>query len=188
MDFVAGKFVSQVQDLLKSGDENLATLIEAYNWANAHLKEVHKYHTDYTQQWLSAEIKRVFNCDPELYVRAAIHIGGTRDVAGMKTGMNLLRRFGYWECHRADQLLSREQMKSLPSKVTATMEVDAFHEIVETMAEVLRGKRDSGTPDKVDYKREYLRLVQENAKLKQEVADLRANLKWIESQVQVIAK
>jgi hypothetical protein len=188
MDFNAGSFLSQVKVLLDAGDQGLADLVEAYNWANAHLKEIHKYFKDYTQDWLKKEIHRVYNADPELYVRAALHLGGSRDRTGMDRGIKLMRRFGYWECYRADKLLGRDQMRALVGKVTDSTTTDKFHEIVDVMAEVLRGKEDKGGPIKIDYRKEYHRLSAENAKLKQEADDLRKQIEWFQSHVKLVCK
>lgn len=149
------------------------------------MKEIHKYAKDYTQEWFKREIARVFNADVELYVRAAIHLGGSRDKAGMTRGIAIMKRFGYWECHRADKLLTRDQMRTLGTKVADDTTTDQFHEIVDLMAEVLKQKDAKDLGKKLDYRKEYERLLAENARLRQEVVDLKHRCEFYEARIEV---
>lgn len=151
------------------GEGALLNLVDAYNWGNVNLKEVHKYNPKYEQRWLQREIQRVFNVDPQLCTRVAHQLGGGRTITAFEKGRKLLKRFGFFELYRAVKLLSRKQMEELPSKITPTMTSDQLHEMVDDMAEVLKNKTDQGEPEKLDYRREYHRLLKENSELKAQV-------------------
>lgn len=183
MSYIPNGFVQAVGNSIKNGEATLEWCIGAYNWANLHLKEIHKYHPKYTQDWLRTEVKRVFNVDPLLYVRVAHHVGGGRQEKHFSVGQGMLNRFGFFELYRADKLLTQEQMAKLPSLVSNGITVDELHEIVDDMAAVLKTKDDRGRPHSVDYRREYLRLMRENAELKKEVQMLREWKRKFESYI-----
>lgn len=187
MSFEAKSFVKECQALLQQGATALHTLMERYNWAVVHLKEIHKYSPEYTQDWLSREMTRVFNADPEIYVRVAWNIGGTRDNAGFRLGQSYLKRYGYWECVRADRLLTKDQMRRIPEQVSLDKSVEQFVDVVDTMAEVLRTKRQIPGPDRIDYRKEFFKLQKENTELRVQLKAAQSELKvlreWKDSMV-----
>lgn len=172
MQFSANSFVGTVESLLSEGEGALAHLVDAYNWGVIHLKEIHRYAKNYQQQWLRREIIRVFNVDPQLYVRVAHHVGGGRTAEQFRKGRVLIQRYGFHAMWRAENMLTNEQMASLPSKINDATTPEDFTRIVDDMAEAHRVK-PSTDPGKIDYRREYLKLLKENSELKREVKVLR---------------
>lgn len=173
--FMAETFVSTINTALQKGQEVLEFLIDAYAWANIHLKEIRRHNPGYEQRWLRTQVKRAFNVDPVLYLRAVQKLGGGRRPEELRRGRAMISQFGLYEGIRADRLLTTEQMSKMREKVTEMTTPEEFRQFVDELSGVLKGihpgKEDGA---KLDYKREYMRLLQENASLKKEVELLRA--------------
>lgn len=171
--YEARTFEADCIRLIKTAAMTLEEAVDRYNWANVHRKEILKYNSGYRQEWLRIEIGRVFSVDPVIYTRTATHIGGGRRAEHFLKGREFIRRFGVPECLRADRLLTQDQLTELLSKVTEETSTEQFRQIVNDMAEVLSSKLPPREP-KMDYQREYLRLLAENAELRKEIEILRA--------------
>lgn|SRR5574341_452883 len=173
MEFKAKTFVTDVEAALSSGQQSLDLLIDAYSWAFDHIKEVRKYSRDYSQAWLEMRIKRIYNVDPERYAMLCVRLGGGKNHEQKKAGRSIVQQIGYWECYRADRLLTKENLAKLGKMVTSKMTTDEFVQAVDQMAEILKNKSASEPLNKIDYRREYYRLVQEVAALRSENKMLR---------------
>lgn len=171
MKFSAKTFVSDVVEHINGGRLSLEYLIAAYGWGFEHIKEIHKYSPGYTQAWIETEIKKVFNIDPQSYALLCRRLGGGASTQQKERGFMIVRKFGFWECFRANRLLTVEQMARLGDSVTDKMKDAEFSTAVDQMAEVLKNKEDSDQPERIDWKK---RCLKAEAKLAELAAELRA--------------
>lgn len=169
MRFSPKTFHETVLQLIQGSDKNLELLIDAYLWAQAHLKEIHAVTPTYEQQWLVGEIRRIFNVNATDYVRTAKRLGGGAKPEQFESGKAFIRRFGVFETFRADRLLSEDHMRKVVESISEqdTIEdfrnqVDHFSSKLDRLAEDTKEKRPR------DYKIECLRLESQVKKLQSE--------------------
>lgn len=184
MRFSPQSFVDSVNKLIREGDGALDLLIDAYFWAQDHMKEIHRCHAQYRQEWLREEIRRIFNADPVVYVRSAKRIGGDSE-EGLRRGREIIKRVGISEAFRAEHLLTKDQMEKLRDELTKDVTVTSFRKLVDAKAASLVKMKTQALLAKgaVDFHMEFLRkereckqLRAENEKLKQEIERLNGKI------------
>lgn len=180
-------FVDNVTQLLSKGEDSLHRLIDAYNWAQLHLKEIHRCYPDYTQNWLCGEIARVFNVNVHAYCRTAVKFGGGKSVKALKEGYAIIRRFGVYECIRAERLLRTEDIDTLRTQITEKTTLKEFRSKVDALEQNLRELRPNGKPTPfptvINYRKEYVRLEKEAAKLRLQLVRLEEENKALRDQL-----
>ncbi len=191
-------FFKRFDGALTQGEKGLDEAVGLYLWARDHLKELHKVDKKYTQTWAITQIKRVYNIDPEVYIRTAARLGGGLDRQHLEDGRKLIKRFGVYETFRADQLLGPDQMKKVLLQVSGRTGPDQFRKLVDDLhaKEIASLKVQKKTKTtKMDYRAEYLRVSKllaardvEIKSLGQRLKDLQKELAWFKKQVKVVKK
>lgn len=189
----AKNFEKKLSIAISQGEEGLDRAVGLYLWARDHLKEIHKVDCNYKQEDTIVQIKRVFNIDPEVYIRTAARIGGGTEPEKVEKGRSIIKRFGTYETFRADQLLGPEQMRKIIDKLPNGAGPDQFRKAVDTLRQKELGALQSKEPskgDRLDYRKEYLKLVKKVAGLEarldekdNQIRELKKETTWLRRQV-----
>ena len=178
-------FMKSVHDRLSQSKENLEYLVDAYNWWQwpDNDREMRKAYPQARREWLRQEIMRIFNVDPQIVTRIVSRLSGSKRAEDRKKGWRFAKRIGTWELYHADRVLKPEQMKELSKKFPSgdsPITPEQIRTVVDEMAQILKSRQQLDVGDRIDYRREYLTLLQENAALKKEVQMLRDMVKKLD--------
>ena len=177
MSFSGKTFVDQVKAKIAELHDGADWLIDAYAWASRNLRAIRKHWPKYEQRWLQREILNAINIDPAMYFRVASKLGGgARTIEALKSGRKIIRRAGYQECLLAERNLTNRQLLELAKYLPANYGPDEFRAIVEEQSAALKGESESKPTGTLDYRKEYVRLLEENARLKGRIEELEALL------------
>lgn len=168
MNFQPSTFTETVTKLLYDSGQSLEFLVDAYLWAQTHIKEIHKSNPTYRQWWLQQEIQRVFSVDVQTYARTATRLGGGTSSENQAAGRDIIRRFGVYETFRAERLLSEDQMNALHLHIEKDATIDEFRSLVDKLAIRLERMADGSIEKGRDYKLECIRLQSKLGALEKE--------------------
>ena len=193
--FYAKTLRSSIEAALDKASGSLKWLAQAYCWSDRHLKEIHVVWPEFTTEWFENRVGCVFNVSIELYARMAGKFGG----GDLEKGFEVIDRFGYNECMRAERALPHSKMKALAEDIknTKNFSREYFRKRIEVLGgEVANERRkalskkkkkvfipDTAPETKDNSYNELLLeaelLREENARLKKENAELRGKLRSI---------
>lgn len=187
---VAKSWHKEFKAALVQGEGGLDGAVGLYLWARDHIRELHQVDKKFRQDWVIVQIQRVWNIDPEDYVRTAARLGGGTEPHEMEKGRKVIKRFGLHETFRADKMLGPDQMRKIIAKLSKAAGPDAFRKAVDELyeqeiANIKPGKKGPEKGEKVNYRSEYFRLLKRCAELEQKCKDLQRELSWIKRQVKV---
>lgn len=189
-------FQGIIEGAIRAGEGALDDAIDAYLWARIHIKEVHKAYPKYRQSDSADAIRRVFNVEPDTYLRTACRLGGGDDQEACDAGRSIIKRVGAFEAFRADNMLGVEQMGKLGASISSRCTQKQFRKKVDTLykkevepAKGISEKKESRSP-RLDYRAEYLKLVKKvaglEARLEEKdelVKSLNSDVRWLKRQL-----
>lgn len=198
-------FKKRLQAALKKGEEGLDEAVDLYLWARKNIKAMHRVDPGYTQESTITAIRRVWNIDPQDYLRAACRLGGGTEQKHADLGRAMIKRFGVFECvERAEKILGVDQMKKLPAlvaKLSKDAGPDEFRKIVDELykkelASIRRGNGGKGKRGaRVGWKQECealkKRVIELEARLEEKdglVKQLRGEIRWLKRQISAAPK
>jgi len=179
--FGVKRFMEEVHNRLKSSRENLEYLVDAYNWWQwpDNEREMRRAYPKARREWMRQEIMRIFNIDPQLVSKIITRLAGSKAALPRQAAWKFAKRIGMWELYHADRVLKPEQLHQLSKKFPggdSLITPEQVRTVVDDMAQILKSRLKIGDSDRIDYRREYLKLLQQNAALKKEVQMLRKML------------
>lgn len=176
MTLTVQSFQKSLDKAIEMGEAGLDLAIECYLYAQVpgKLKEIRKLQPDFTQEATANAIRRVWKIDPVVYLRIASKLGD----GDIGVGRDAMKKFGSWECERAEKLLGATQLKKLrtamldmggPSEFSA--EVDKLRAELEETAKKKRGDDPPVRPS-LTWKQKFEKVLAENADLRSQIASL----------------
>ncbi len=179
--FKIATFLDDLRSRLVSSRENLEYLVDAYNWWQwpDNDREMRRAYPDARRGWLRQEIMRIFNVDPQMLSKIVTRLAGSKTANKRKVAWRFAKRIGTWELYHADRVLKPEQLQALPGKFLDgdfPISPEESRTVIDDMAQILKSRPKLGDSERIDYRREYLKLLQQNAGLKKEVELLRGML------------
>lgn len=195
-NITARRFDGLLNKALKKGEEGLDEAVDLYLWARDNLKAMHRVDPNYTQGQTITAIQRVFNVDPEVYIRTACRLGGGPKQSHATAGRRLIKKLGTYETFRADKLLDKDDMRRVALSMGKSDGPTEFRIAVDKAYNVALAKAKGGGQgasagkSQINYRTEYLKLVKKVAELEARldekdglVAELRKENRWLKSRM-----